>query len=785
MLSGVFNPQSYQWSMWNYQTIAAASSAIFYFFIVLFVLIKGRKHPAAKLLMASYGLIIFWIGNFTFLSMVKDAKTALFFGRIFEIGAIFTSIVYLHSVAKLVRMELNKKILYSGYGLAIFFLVADLFTPYFIKGVVPYKYWFSNYFIDPGPLYYLFFLYVSAFFLYIPYSLYVYSKQRSAYRNQAWYLMLGSALAAAGGSCYFLSIFGILIPFPHDYLTILLPVTTAYNIVSHRLMDIDTVIHRTLMWLITLLVLVLPVSVIVLIPRIWLMTLPPVAIVLLSSLVLMFFVWYFNKLKPKIDHLFRRRKYDYYKVLGELGQKVGSELELAKVQVRIFKELKEILYIRNGLLLLQHLGEEEYREVGLLGYNKPAGLIQEGGGLPLSFSSGFSQYVQREQKVIEREQVEIDPQYQEIKEEALGWLKERELEVLIPIVLEGKVNGLVGIGKKENLQAYTQKDIELLERMGRQLGITIENALHHGDIIEKERLAEELRLGQEIQMNLLPKETPQIEGLQIAGLMLPAKEIGGDYYDYIVSSSEIVDSSKNQQTSGLPTPNSKLQTRLSVVIGDVSGKGVAAGLIMATVKAMLEGLSEQQLSPKGTLVKANRILQRYTGGEKFMTMLYLTWDSREKKIRYSSAGHEHIIIYRCKGVGEQQGDSARCKGIEGLDQTKTSTPLNLYTSTPASVEVILSGGFMMGMLPDIETFLEDKELKLNPGDKVILYTDGVTEAHDPQGVLYSLERLVASVRKHGHKPVEELIEAVRQEVYGFISTQDQYDDITLVGMEIE
>src|SRR4030043_224351 len=122
--------------------------------------------------------------------------------------------------------------------------------------------------------------------------------------------------------------------------------------------------------------------------------------------------------------------------------------------------------------------------------------------------------------------------------------------------MEGKVNALVGIGKKENLQAYTIRDIELLENMGRQIGITIDNALHHEDIVEKERLSEELRLGREIQTTLLPQEIPVIEGLKIAGLMEPAKEIGGDYYDY------------------LP----KAKDRLAIVIGDVSGKGVAAGL---------------------------------------------------------------------------------------------------------------------------------------------------------------------------------------------------------------
>ncbi len=284
-------------------------------------------------------------------------------------------------------------------------------------------------------------------------------------------------------------------------------------------------------------------------------------------------------------------------------------------------------------------------------------------------------------------------------------------------------------------------------------------------------------------MTLLPARAPEVEGLKLAGLMIPAQEIGGDYYDYIVTSavsSQLIAHREGQEPKN--TYELPAMSQVAIVIGDVSGKGVAAGMIMATAKATLRGLSEQELSPRQMLTKANSIIHEYTKGEKFMTMLYLTWDSQQKKLNYSSAGHEHILIYRSgKVVGAQQEDSASGKVVK--EEQKDSTTVPLYHSTTGSVEVIQSGGFMLGMLPDIGEMLEDRSIQLYTGDKVVLYTDGVTEAHNPQGELYSLERLTASVQRHGHRPAEELIEAVRQEVYGFISTQDQYDDITLVGME--
>ncbi|MDD5655621.1 MAG: PP2C family protein-serine/threonine phosphatase, partial [Candidatus Omnitrophica bacterium] len=308
------------------------------------------------------------------------------------------------------------------------------------------------------------------------------------------------------------------------------------------------------------------------------------------------------------------------------------------------------------------------------------------------------------------------------------------------VIMEGKVNALVGIGKKENLQAYTIKDIELLENMGRQIGITIDNALHHEDIVEKERLAEEMKLGREIQMALLPRELPVIKGLSVQGLMQPAKEIGGDYYDFVTLTNK---------------------DHLAIVIGDVSGKGVAAGLLMAMAKTAIHTLSQDEASPKQILLRTNTILNQHIGGQKFMTMLYFRYDSINRTFTYSSAGHEHILIYRNKLASERV----------------------VPQGTSPNVETIMSGGFMLGMIPDIAQFLEDKQITLNTGDKIVVYTDGVTEARNTSEDFFGLPRLVDAINKHGSKPANELLQSLKDDVYSFIGAREQYDDITLVVME--
>jgi sigma-B regulation protein RsbU (phosphoserine phosphatase) len=296
--------------------------------------------------------------------------------------------------------------------------------------------------------------------------------------------------------------------------------------------------------------------------------------------------------------------------------------------------------------------------------------------------------------------------------------------------------GILGIGPKENLKPYTNKDIEILGEIGMQLGITLQNAVHHGYLVDRERIAGELKLGRDIQLRLLPQKIPRVDGLRLAGLSIPAMEIGGDYYDYFVPPSD--------GYADAPSDT------VSVAIGDVSGKGVGAGLIMSAAKAVLRELHRQDLTPKQVLGRTNNLLMEYTQGEKFMTMLYLEWSNRTQKFRYSSAGHEHIIVYRGGG----------------------------------KVDIILSGGFLLGVRPDIDDLLEDRYLDMRPGDKMVLYTDGITDAMNPEMEFYGMERFSRSIREHGsNKSAADLMEALKNDLFSFMSGQKQSDDITMVILE--
>ena len=644
--------------------------------------------------------------------------------------AILIPAVFLHFTLYLIeQIEEKRKVLYISYGITALILISALLFPgHFIRTLMP-KVNFSNY-PEGGIIFLLFF--TMQFFMIMGYSLYLqfttFKKLKGLKRNQVKYTWIAMLIGIGGASTNFFPMFHIPVyPFGNIFVGVYVFII-AFAIIRYRLMEIDTVIHKTALWVLTLLLLILPVGMAVVFSFDWVASLSRMVKLALTSSVLIFFVWYYGKLKPRIDHIFRRRKYDYYEVLGEIGQKIGSELDINRVIDRLFKELKEVLYIKNGLILVQQPEQLYYKETGNIGYEM---LPQAEGRTEASVkcNDSLSRWFEIYQKTLEKEQVEVDPQYTSIKEEALTFLNQNFLELLIPVIMEDKVNAIIGIGKKENLQPYTIKDVELLQNTGRQIGITIDNALHHEDIIEKERLAEELKLGREIQTALLPQESPCVAGLIVHGLMQPAKEIGGDYYDFISLSAE---------------------GQFAVVIGDVSGKGVGAGLLMAMAKTAIHTLSQEQSSPREILLRTNRILNQHIGAQKFMTMLYFLWQSQNRILTYSSAGHEYILIYR---------------------------------SSTQNIEAIQSGGFMLGMMPDIDRFLEEKQLPLQSGDKILLYTDGVTEAEDQKGDRFGLERLKESFKKYSSEAAAELMQSIKDEVYAFIGNHPQYDDITLVVLE--
>ena len=580
---------------------------------------------------------------------------------------------------------------------------------------------------------------------------YDYKKETAPLRKKQLRLHSLLFFVSVGGVTEWLTGFDIPLHLAWIFMPIFIGVI-GYSIIRYKSMEIDTVIHRTIMWAVTLFILVMPGGAIGLILAKKLIPSASIPVdLLISCAYLIFFVFYYNHLRPRIDHFFRRRKYDYQTILGKVAERIATSINIEELTRSLLTEVCEAMYLRNALLYIQVDEGKRYDLRGRMGYKENEGIRQykeleliseesvrsfvPGGQRQIDyFTSNLCQWLVEHQDVMEKEQLELDPQYSSLKDEALRWLNDHDIEIIVPLVFERKLQGVLCLGKKETLHNYTVKDIELLKKLGQEAGVTVFNALHHEDLKEKERMDEELRMGRQIQNSLLPKESPVVPLLKVCGLMVSAKEIGGDYYDFIK----------------LPTKDN-----LAIVIGDVSGRGVAAGLLMAMVKATIHTLSKEGFKPMHILTRANQILCQHIGGDqKFMTLLYLVWDPLTRGLSYSSAGHEFILVYR---NGSEKGKP--------------------------KVETIISGGFLLGVWEDIEEFLDEKVLTLSPEDKVVLYTDGVTEARNIDNEFFSIERLTQTIEKNGFKPADELLDSIKEEVYNFIGKREQHDDITLVVME--
>ena len=252
---------------------------------------------------------------------------------------------------------------------------------------------------------------------------------------------------------------------------------------------------------------------------------------------------------------------------------------------------------------------------------------------------------------------------------------------------------------------------------------------------EKKRLDEELRIARQIQMSLLPRGPLDMPGLGVTALCVPAREVGGDYYDFFV----------------LPGD------RLGILIADVSGKGTSAALYMAELKGLVLALSQTEQSPREMLIEVNRIISDNLDSRSFITMTYGVIDRKAGVLTYCRAGHTPLI-YRDVKTGD------------------------------ADVQIpngLVVGLRIPGAAEKFSELLEEHRIDLSVGDVIALYTDGITEAMNPAGDLFGDARLGRIIEEHGHLDAAELRERILREIESFVGGADPHDDMTMILLKVE
>jgi len=555
--------------------------------------------------------------------------------------------------------------------------------------------------------------------------------QREQSRVLVWALSLalGAALFLFGlkvvlGSALAQELQGLaFVVFPVLFAAI--PLTLTAVLVRYRLWDMDRVINQTLVYgtLTGVLGLAYVASVLVLQRLlIW----PIVGknnLILVASTVAaaLLFRPARDRIQAFIDRSFYRSRYDAAKTLEAFSAKVRDEIDLDTVAGELLGAAEETMQPARMALWLRP-GD---------------GAADEDQG-PAPDRARHAEVVPVEVDPADPIVAQLEAAPGPVALDELGVdspaghaLQAAGLRLLVPLVSQGRLVGLLALGPRRSGRDYAGDDRKLLENLAERAAPAVRVAQlvrqlvrqQAAELQARERIEQELAVAQLIQRQFLPRELPELSGWHVATYYQPAKAVGGDFYDFI------------ELPGGL----------IGLVCGDVTGKGVPAALVMATTHSILRGDAPQFVSPGKVLERANNLLLQDIPPQMFVTCLYGVLDPATGRLRYANAGHNPPYVHTADGVVE-----------------------------------LRATGMPLGAMPDMR--YEEKEATLGAGDTLLLHSDGLVEAHDPERRMFGFPRLAELVGECPGGP--ELIELLLGELDGFTGPGwEQEDDITLVALQ--
>ena len=292
-------------------------------------------------------------------------------------------------------------------------------------------------------------------------------------------------------------------------------------------------------------------------------------------------------------------------------------------------------------------------------------------------------------------------------------------EMVAPIITNEEVIGVFDL-ESDNLNAYAQDDLEVLMLLASQVAIIIEKVMLHEQLVEKKRLEGQLEVARQVQLELLPANDPVLPGFDISAYNFPTEEVSGDYYDWVRI----------------------YEDQIGIVIADVAGKGVPAALLMAFLRASLRAATHIGYAPHISMAKVNFLLWESIERNQFVTAFYGLLDATNRTLVYANAGHNPPLLLNADG----------------------------------SARFLVQGGLPLGMFRDTRYY--EYYLTFEPGQLLLLYTDGVTEAFNPQEEEFGPDRLLESVRVASTLNAREMIDSVQRDILHWTNGRGAHDDVT-------
>lgn len=359
--------------------------------------------------------------------------------------------------------------------------------------------------------------------------------------------------------------------------------------------------------------------------------------------------------------------------------------------------------------------------MGELLVNKCAVFMRENGGMQALVAKGVDPLLEADPKLCEV----FEPFLLE-NAQRFGYYREAGFAVLVPMRIQDETKGILAIGSKISGAAFDEADLEFLKTLGNQAMATLESARLFEETLEKQRMEEELALARSMQQGLLPSRLPDLKGFDVCGMNVPSREVGGDYYDVIPVGENVY----------------------GITIADVSGKGAGAALLMSNLQASMHALTTAGLGIEEMIYRVNNLIHRNTALDKYITLFYGQLNTETNTFTFCNAGHNPP--YR--------------------------------VSTDGKAEELLAGGIVIGMIPD-RTF-ETAAIELKPGDCIVMFTDGITEAFNDEDEEFGETRVIELMQSHPGRTAKEMLDTIVGEVQKFSEGSPQADDITILVLKV-
>lgn len=485
---------------------------------------------------------------------------------------------------------------------------------------------------------------------------------------------------------------------------IFFPLAVGYAVLRHGLFEIDVLVRRSVLYFtLTVVFLGLYFLFVTLLQRLFQLVLgetTDLSVIISTLIIAALFMPLRNQLQTLIDRTFYRERYDYQRSLLRFAESTRTIIDLSELLRQLVAQVRETMHVAYGAVFLT--GDETTLTLAEV----------QGADLDTSISLPPTLI----EELLHGRPLNTSP------EQSPTPLPAR---LLVPLVHQQTLEGVLALGPKLSGASYSTEDLSLLTTLADQVAAAITIAQLVQENEDKRRMEQELSIARDIQQAFFPQRVPAIPGLEIAALCLPARETGGDFYDFIPLD----------------------EHRLGIVIGDVSGKSIPAALIMAVSLGVMRVEIDDHQQPHVVLHKANGWLCRDIPRGHFVSLLYAAVDPPAQRLVLGNAGHLWPIILR-DGSAE-------------------------YIKPPPALP--------LGLVSDVE--YPESKYHLHPGDRILLYTDGIVEAMNERSELFGFDRLLDVCQQIAHvQDPHTLLNTVVASVNQFVGDVEQADDLTLIAL---